>query len=104
MGRRHPKFDEREFVKEMLKIWKSSRRVGAEAAAHTLTELYYRGISPDLEKDIWAMVVSADESMRPEAEYAQMVKERTWYGMTDVRRDLNVDADAKLKRILKPKS
>lgn len=90
---------------KLAKIWKSPVRAGNEAAKETLADLY-QPIPPNMIRDLWAEEEankSPDfEYMRSNAERHINSAERTWYGMTDVKRDLQLTkAAAKSRRATK---
>jgi hypothetical protein len=76
--------------KKKAETWKSPTRVANEAVERTLSDLFGGGMSPEDVMGFWADDVNADASLMDLAESDIKATERTWYGMADVRRDLQL--------------
>jgi len=86
-------------AEDMIRTWKSPSSVASEAVRKTLSDLYDPIPPPEVEY--------RGELSRSMFKPFHDQRERTWYGMSDVRRDLQLTkpekANAKPKRISKSK-
>jgi hypothetical protein len=81
--------DERSTIEEMAKIWETPERAADSAVYNTLLDLSGWQKAQAI-KRYWADRASRNESLSEIAKHQIKEAERTWYGMTDVRRDLGL--------------
>ena len=87
-------------TKKIIKRWKIARTVGADAAANTLSHLYRSSpLRPDEIKAAWGTVPPGMDERLVKFR-AAMIKtmERTWYGMEQAKRDLELSIPRKGNR------
>jgi len=90
----------------LIRTWKSPSSVASAAVRKTLSNLY----EPIAPEDLRSIREAEYKDEKSRGLFMRLIEqsERTWYGMSDVRRDLQLTkpekANAKPKRISKPKS